>query len=149
MVKITGINADKWKENVTMRVYVAIIALLLSLPTANSQQYKNASYYCVVDVTGDHWYSAKDQHFVLTMTLIEPHNSAPQFDDYYVSITPSRSNVPVECRGQNRSRVVSGEFDTIRCNALNIYYVFNQRRNRFWRLLLDWNSSGTCTKIGE
>jgi hypothetical protein len=132
-----------------MRVYVAIITLLLLLSTAHSQQYKNSSYYCVVDSTGDRWYSAKDQNFVLTMTVIGPHNSAPQFADYYVSITPSRSNVPIECRGQNRSKIVSGEFDTIRCHALNIYYVFNQRRNRFWRLLLDWNSSGTCTKIGE
>jgi hypothetical protein len=132
-----------------MIVYIVPITLLLLLSPAYSQQSKNASYYCVVDLTGDRWYSAKDQHFALKMTFIGQHNSAPQFDDYYVFITPSGSNVPIECRGQNRSKIVSAEFDTIRCNALNIYYVFNQKRNRFWRLLLDWNSSGTCTKIGE
>jgi hypothetical protein len=137
------------KEDVTMKLYIAVLDLLLLLSPAYSQQSKNASYYCVVDLTGDRWYSAKDHHFILQMTVIGPRNSAPQFDDYYVSITPSRTNVPIECRGQNRSRIVSAEFDTIRCHALNIYYVFNQRRNRFWRLLLDWNSSGTCTKIGE
>jgi hypothetical protein len=132
-----------------MRVYVAIIALFLLLSPAHSQQSKNASYYCVVDLAGDRWYSTKDEHFLLKMTVIGPHYPSSQFDDYYVYIMPSRSNVPIECRGQNRSRVVSAEFDTIRCHASNIYYVFNQRRNRFWRLLLDWNSSGTCTKIGE
>jgi hypothetical protein len=132
-----------------MRLYIAVIDFLLLLSPAYSQPSKNVSYYCVVDLTGDRWYSAKDRNFVLQMTVIGPHNSTPQFDDYYVSITPSRTNVPIECRGQNRSRIVSAEFDTIRCHALNIYYVFNQRRNRFWRLLLDWNSSGTCTKIGE
>lgn len=132
-----------------MRVYIAIIALLSSLSPTYSQQFKNSSYYCVVDLTEDRWYSAKDHNFVLQMTAIGPHNSTSQFYDYYVSITPSRSNVPIECRGQNRSRIVSAEFDTIRCHALNIYYVFNQRRNHFWRLLLDWNSSGICTKMGE
>jgi hypothetical protein len=132
-----------------MRVYLAIIASLLLLSPAYSQQSKNASYYCVVDLSGDRWYSAKDHNFIIQMTVIGPHNSTPQFYDYYVSITPSGSNVPTECRGQNRSRIVSAEFDTIRCHARNIYYVFNQRRNHFWRLLLDWNSSGTCTKIGE
>jgi hypothetical protein len=132
-----------------MRVYIAIVALLLLLSPVYSQQFKNSSYYCVVDVNGDLWYTAKDKNFILKMTVIGPHNSALQFDDYYVSITPSRSNAPIECRGQNRSRVISAEFDTIRCQALNIYYVFDQRRNHFWRFLLDWNSSGTCTKTGE
>jgi hypothetical protein len=132
-----------------MRVYIAIIALLSSLSPAYSQQSKNSSYYCVVDLSEDRWYSDKDHNFVLQMTVIGPHNSTSPLYDYYVSITPSRSNVPIECRGQNRSRIVSAEFDTIRCHALNIYYVFNQRRNHFWRLLLDWNSSGICTKMGE
>ena len=125
-----------------------LVPLLLSSSPSYSQS-KNSSYYCAVDLTGDRWYSAKDQSFVLKMTFIGQHNSTSQLDDYYVSITPSGSNVPIECRANNRSKVVSAEFNIIRCHALNIYYVFNQRRNRFWRLLLDWNSSGTCTKIGE
>jgi hypothetical protein len=137
------------REYVAMTRPALILVPLLLSSSPSYPQSKNASYYCAVDLTRDRWYSTKDQNFVLTMTLIGPHNSASQFDDYYVSITPSRSNVPIDCRGQNRSRVVSAEFDTIRCHALNIYYVFNQRRTRFWRLLLDWNSSGTCTKIAE
>jgi hypothetical protein len=127
----------------------AFLLPLLLLSSSASSQSENASYHCVADLTGNGWYSAKDQEFTLKMTFIGKHNSMPQFDDYSISITPSRSNVPIECRGRNGSKVLSSEFDIIRCRARGIDYIFNRRRNHFWRLLLDWNSSGTCTKMEE
>lgn len=127
----------------------ALIVPLVLLSSSAYSQSANRSYYCVADLTGRSWYSVKDQKFILRMTFSGKHDSMPQFDDYYISITPSGSNVPIECRGRNGSKVVSAEFDIIRCRARGIYYIFNQRRSTFWRLLLDWNSSGTCTNIEE
>jgi hypothetical protein len=130
-------------------VLKALIVPLVLLSSSAYSQSANRAYYCVADLTGRSWYSVKDQKFILRMIFSGKHDSMPQFDDYYVSITPSGSNVPIECRGRNGSKVVSSESDIIRCRARGIYYIFNQRRSTFWRFLLDWNSSGTCTNMDE
>ena len=87
------------------QVVKAFILPLLLLSSSAYSQSANRSYYCVADLTGRSWYSVKDQKFILRMTFSEKHSSMPQFDDYYVSITPSGSNVPIECRGKNGSKV--------------------------------------------
>jgi hypothetical protein len=120
----------------------------MTVASAYSQS-TDRSYYCVADLTGRSRYSTKDQNFILRLTVSENHNLMSQFDDYYISITPSWLNVPIECCGKNGSKVVSSEFDIIRCRARGIYYIFNQRRNHFWRFLLDWNSSGSRTNMAE
>jgi hypothetical protein len=144
-----GSNKEREVRAVPSQALKACILPLLLLPSSAYSQSTDRSYYCVADLTGRSWYSVKDQKFILRMTFSGKHESMPQFDDYSISITPLGSNVPIECRGRNGSKIVSSEFDIIRCRARGIDYIFNQRRNHFWRFLLDWNSSGTCTNLEE
>jgi hypothetical protein len=73
----------------------AFILPLLFLSSSAYSQSTDRSYYCVADLTGRSWYSTKDQKFILRLTVGENHNSMSQFDDYYISITPSGSNVGI------------------------------------------------------
>jgi hypothetical protein len=105
------------------QMYGVMVPLFLLSSLANAQ-YKNGSYYCVVEWIGGGWYDARTKHwegskfnpnsdsdvskFILKVTFNGRHTEQvkeplgdikqEQFDDYNVTIKGSDSSIPLDCR---------------------------------------------------
>ena len=166
-----------------MRRYIAVVPLLLLSSTAYSQQSKNASYSCVVEWVGGGWYNSSTKRwegnafkpsslgeyskFVIRMQFVETRpvltfKKTEYLDDYNVFITPSGSQFPRDCQGNNDSGIVTMRLSTIRCSAAVSDYIFDQNTNRFLQVSaigyftgqdsndnIPFVAGGTCTKTEE
>src|SRR5258708_6541574 len=165
------------------RSHLLLVPLVLLSSPAYPQQSKNGSYSCVVEWVGGGWYNSSTKRwegnafkptslgeysqFVIRMQFVVTRPvltfKKPEYlDDYNVFITPSGSQFPRDCQGNNDSGIVTMLLDTIRCSAAVYDYIFDQNTNRFLQVSaigyftgrdsnddIPFVAGGTCPKGGE